>query len=303
MRPAPTSWNVDPLVLLALALLLAGYLAAIGPLRRRLRIAAPVARHRIWSYAGGWAALVLVVVTPLDTLGRYYLFAAHSLQLILIITLAAPLLLYGLPEWLMERLLPLRALRQLTRNLLFTVAAAGAFNFIILIWHIGPLYEAALRDTRLHDLQLLCFLAAGLLTWWPLVTPLDHHLRLASPLQIFYLMLESLPLDVFGIATMFAPYVFYATYAAAPRVLGLLPPMTDQQVSGGILVVPGNLVDIVIMSVVFFVWINRMEVAQRAHEREQFAAEDATALAASAIDEAPLPVELPAIQPADSRGG
>ena len=299
MRPAPTSWNLDPLLLLALALLLAGYLAAIGPLRQRLGIAELIARRRVWSYVVGWAALVLVLVTPLDTLGRYYLFSAHTLQLFLITTLAAPLLLYGLPEWLMERLLPLRALRELTRNVLFTVAAACAFNAIILIWHIGPLYEAALRDTRLHQLQMLCFLVAGLLTWWPLVTPLDHHLRLASPLQIFYLMLESLPLDVFGIATMFAPYVFYSTYATAPRVLDLLPPLADQQVSGGILVVPGNLVDIVIMSVVFFIWINRMEIAQRARERERYAAEDAAAAGASTTA---LPVELPAVQPVDSLG-
>ena len=300
MRPAPTSWSFDPLVLLGLAVLLAGYLAAIGPLRRRLGIAEPVARRRVWSYAGGWAALALVLVSPLDTLGRYYLFAAHTAQLFLIITLAAPLLLYGLPEWLVERLLPLRALRQLTRNVLFTVAAAGAFNTIILVWHIGPLYEAALRDTTLHDFQMLCFLVAGLLTWWPIVTPLDRHLRLASPLQIFYLMLESLPLDIFGIATMFAPYVFYATYAAAPRVLSLLPPLTDQEVSGGILVVPGNLVDIVIMSVVFFVWITRMEAAQRAREREQYADEDA---AAQTVAGAMAPAVLPAVQPVDSLGG
>lgn len=302
MRPAPTSWNLDPLLLLALAILLAGYLAVIGPLRRRLGIAEPVARHRQWSYIGGWAALVLLLVSPLDTLGRYYLFAAHSVQLILIVTLAAPLLLYGLPEWLMERLLPLHALRELTRNVLFSIAAACTFNVVILIWHIGPLYEAALRSTGLHDLQMLCFLAAGLLTWWPLVTPLDHHLRLASPLQIFYLMLESLPLDIFGIATMFAPYVFYSTYAAAPRVLSILPAMTDQQVSGGILVVPGNLVDIVIMSVVFFVWINRMEIAQRARDTERFAAEDAAA-EAKVADVGAIPTELPAIRSADSRGG
>ncbi len=289
MRPAPTTWSFDPLALLALAVLLAGYFAAIEPLRRRLGIAEPMARHRVWSYAAGWAVLALTIISPLDTLGRYYLFAAHTTQLFLITTVAAPLLLYGLPEWLMERLLPLRALRELTRNVLFSVAAAGVFNGTILIWHIGPLYEAALRDTRLHDFQLLCFLAAGLLTWWPLVTPLDRHLRLASPLQIFYLMLESLPLDIFGIATMFAPYVFYSMYASAPRVMDLLPPMADQQVSGGILVVPGNLIDIVLMSVVFFVWITRMEAAQREHERQQYAAEDAAEM-------------QPAIQSADSAG-
>jgi putative membrane protein len=297
MRPAPTTWNIDPLELIVLALLLAGYLAVIGPLRHRLSIAEPVARRRIWSYVGGWATLALMLITPIDTLGRYYLFAAHSLQLFLIVTLAAPLLLYGLPEWLIARLLPLRALRQMTRGMFFTVVAATAFNGIILIWHIGPLYDAALRDTPLHELQMLCFLVAGLLTWWPLVTPLDRHLRLASPAQIFYLLLESLPLDIFGITAMFSPYVFYSTYANAPRLFSLLPPITDQQVSGGLLVVPGNLLDILLMSIVFFAWITRMESAQRAREHEQFAAEDAAEAA-----EGSEPAGVPLIRPADTVG-
>ncbi|HEU5437982.1 MAG TPA: cytochrome c oxidase assembly protein, partial [Ktedonobacterales bacterium] len=95
MRPAPTAWNLDPLVWLALALLLGGYLAAIGPLRRRLGSrAAPVAPGRIRCYLAGWLTLALCLLTPLDTLGRYYLFSAHTLQLFVLTTVTAPLLLY-----------------------------------------------------------------------------------------------------------------------------------------------------------------------------------------------------------------
>lgn len=264
--PAPTDWSFDPAVLLALAALLGGYLFIIGPLRGRVAPDEPMPRRRIVAFAAGWLTLALALVTPLDALGRAYLFSAHTLQLFLLITVVAPLFLIGLPEWLWWTLLPTRALRDATRGVLFPTVAVIAFNGIILIWHVAPLYEAALRSAPLHDLQNASFLLAGLLTWWPLLTPLDRHTRLASPFQILYLVVESLPLDVFGAFTLFAQRVFYPTYALAPRLFGLSP-LADQAIGGAILAVPGNLLDIVLMSLAFFGWIAREEQAQAARER------------------------------------
>ncbi|HEV2458978.1 MAG TPA: cytochrome c oxidase assembly protein, partial [Ktedonobacterales bacterium] len=119
MRPSPTAWSFDPLVLAALALLLGAYFAAIGPLRRRLRIDEPVSTRRIAYFVAGWLTVLLTLVTPLDTLGRYYLFGAHTLQLFILTTIAAPLLMLGTPEWLVGLLIPLAALRNATRGLLF----------------------------------------------------------------------------------------------------------------------------------------------------------------------------------------
>jgi putative membrane protein len=279
MRPSPTAWSFDPLVLAALALLLGAYFAAIGPLRRQLRIDEPVSTRRIAYFVAGWLTVLLTLVTPLDTLGRYYLFGAHTLQLFILTTIAAPLLMLGTPEWLVGLLIPLAALRNATRGLLFPVIAALAFNIIVIVWHVGPLYEQALHDPGAHDLQMLSFLVAGVLTWWPLLTPLDRHTRMATPFQMLYLMLESLPLDIFGVAAIFALGPFYPAYVAAPRLFGLSA-MTDQQVSGGLLAVPGNLIDITLLSIVFFTWINRMERAQRERERALYEQEDAAAEAA-----------------------
>ncbi len=243
-----------------------------------------VARKQIVAFVAGWALLALTLLSPLDTLGRYYLFAAHMTQLFIIITVVAPLLMMGLPDTLGRRLLPTRRLREVGRDPLFSVIAIVLFNMLILIWHAGPIYEAALHNAGLHDLQMLTFLLAGVLTWWPLLTPADNHGRLSSPLQILYLAAESLPLDVFGIFTIFAAGAFYQTYALAPRLFGL-PVISDQQLAGGILAVPGNIVDLVLMSLVFFGWISQVERAQRERERRLYGDDDANAIdAADAID-------------------
>lgn len=274
---SPLTWNFDPAVLLAMALLLGGYFYALGPLKTRL---APddetPARCRVY-FVAGWATLLLTLISPLDTYGRYYMFAAHTTQLFLIITLSAPLLLLGVPDWLVWTLLPTRSIRNATRGLMFPIVATLLFNGIILIWHAGPIFEAALHNEALHNLANLSFLAAGLLTWWPLLTPLDSHQRLHHPVQMLYLVFESLPLDIFGVFTMFAQHIFYPTYTLAPHLFGLSA-VEDQAAGGAILAVPGNIIDIILMSLVFFAWIQRMERAQQAKEREQYAVEDAAAL-------------------------
>ncbi|HEX8732379.1 MAG TPA: cytochrome c oxidase assembly protein [Ktedonobacterales bacterium] len=272
-RPAPGTWAFDPIAILFLLALLGAYLAAVGPLRPRYQPDGVIGRKRIAMFVAGWLILALSVVTPLDTLGRYYLFSAHTVQLFFIITAVAPMLMLGLPDSLARRLLPTRRLREAGRDPLFSVVAVLLFNLLILVWHAGPIYEAALHDTGLHDLQLLTFLVAGLLTWWPLLTPADAHIRLSSPMQILYLAAESLPLDVFGIFTLFAKGILYTTYATAPHIL--FDAVTDQQVAGGILFVPGNLLDIIVMSIVFFGWIGQVERTQRERERAMYDAEDA----------------------------
>ena len=274
MYPATTTWNFDPLTLFGMAILLGAYCYALGPLHRRRAPEDVTPRWRVLCFISGWGLLLLTLISPLDTLGRYYLFSAHAMQLFIIITAGAPLLLLGVPEWLMWVLLPTRALRNATRGLLFTVIATVGFNALVLIWHVGPIYEASLRHAPLHALANLSFVVAGVLTWWPLLTPLDRETRLASPSQILYLVVESLPLDVFGAFTLFAQRVFYHTYAVAPRVLDFSP-LADQAAGGAIIAVPGNVIDIVLMSLVFFGWIHNVEKTQRERERLQYAEEDA----------------------------
>jgi putative membrane protein len=283
--PSPLSWNFDPLVLIAGSGLLGGYYIAITRLRPRYTDE-PVPFRRIAYFVSGLVSLLLVLCSPLDTLGRYYLLSAHTLQLLILTTVTAPLLLMGMPEWLVTFLLPLRGLRDATRGLLFPLLAALAFNVIIMVWHDGPLYEAALENTLIHDLQMFCFLIAGILTWWPLLTPMDRNTRMTTPFQMLYLGIESLPLDIFGVIMIFAGSVFYTTYTSAPRIWGISP-LVDQQIAGGLLAVPGNLLDVVLFSVIFFAWVQRQEKEQRAREREVYAEEDAAAEEARGVDAKP----------------
>jgi putative membrane protein len=261
-----TAWNADPVTLALLVVLLGGYLLALGPLRARILPGGVVSRGRVAAYVGGVALLALTLLSPLDALGRDYLLTARMTQLMILVTLVAPLLMIGLPEALAVRLLPVQKWREATGSLLFIVIAVVGFNALVLVWQVPRFYELSIRDNLWHEIANLSYLAAGVLTWWPLLTPTDRQARLSSPLQMVYLALESLPIDIFGVAIIFAPAPLYATYLHAPRITALSA-MADQQVAGALLALPGNILDIFFMSIIFFVWIERMERAQRRHER------------------------------------
>ena len=276
-----TWWNADPVTLALVAVLLGGYLLALGPWRERLIPGAVVSRQRVVAYIGGVALLALTLLSPLDTLGREYLLLARMAQLLIIITFVAPLLMIGLPDELAGRILPVRKWREAAGTPMFTVIAVLAFNAVVLFWQIPRYYDLAARETLWHNVANLSYLLAGLLTWWPLLTPADRRARMSSPLQMVYLALESLPIDVFGLAIIFAPGTLYSVYTHAPRVIGLSA-LVDQQASGALLAIPGNLLDIFFISFIFFVWIERIERAQRERERAEIEREMAAASAPDA---------------------
>jgi putative membrane protein len=263
-------WNWDPLILLGIAGLGVGYYAAVGPLRERYRWGGPVTRRQAAYFAGGVVVLVVALVIPLDALGRTALFSAHMLQLMLLSTLVGPLLLAGLPEWLVRA--SVRPLARLGPDaaLLSPVVIGLLFNLTFIVWHVTPLYEAGLRSEGVRDLECLTILLTGALNWWPLLSPQQHRLRLATWGQIVYLLIESLPLDIFAVFLIFASGPFYPTYIHGPHPWGISA-MLDQQVAAGIYLAPEAFIDLILMSMAFFGWFERMEREQEA-EDERLAA-------------------------------
>ncbi|HEX9056660.1 MAG TPA: cytochrome c oxidase assembly protein [Ktedonobacterales bacterium] len=260
------TWSWDPIMWLLILGLGGAYYAVIGPLRVRHAWGEPATPRQITYFVSGVVLLGVALVSPLDALGRNALFSAHMLQLMLLNTLIAPLLLLGLPDWVAQSVLRRWILLDEGGTLVLWAVAALVFNGVFLLWHVGPLYEAGLRDTAVHDLESVTILLTGALRWWPLLTPGQPRIRLAHPGQMLYILLESLPIDIFAIALIFVSHPLYATYAAAPRLWATFPPLLDQQVAGCIALIPGTFLDIILISAIFFAWFRRMEREQEADD-------------------------------------
>jgi len=186
------------------------------------------------------------------------LFSAHMVQHLLLTLAVPPLLLAGTPGWMLRPVLSRRRIALVARFFTRAPIAFVTFNLVIAVWHLPAFYNAAMAHHSLHILEHLMFMAAAVLMWWPLLSQLPEFPRLAYPGQMLYSFLMSIPMSIVAIYIAMADHVLYPAYSAAPRVLPLSP-VEDQLLGALIMWIPGGLIFIVIMTVVFFKWNARGE--------------------------------------------
>ena len=230
--------------------LLGGLYVFLGGLR------AP--RRRVAAFAGSLLVLLASLNGPLHDLSDEYLFSAHMVQHLVLTLLFPPLFLYGLPAELVRKVIRPAGLQAVAAVLIRPVPAAAIFSAPIILWHLPPFYEAAMRHHGLHIVQHLVFLATAVVMWWPVLSPVPELPRASYPGQMLYLFLLGIPMSIVGAMITLADAPLYPFYAAAPRVWGLTP-LQDQQIGGLIMWVPGGLVFWAAMTVVWFRWAGREE--------------------------------------------
>jgi putative membrane protein len=257
-RPRPTlpyewSWSLHPSVLLGTGLLGALYFYGIGPLRRRLGLGPPPAPWQVASFCAALLVLLVSLNGPVHDLSDYYLFSIHMVQHLLLTLVFPPLLIAGLPGWLLRPLLVRRGVLPVARFLTRPWVAAVLFSASIAVWHLGNFYDLMMRNHEVHIATHLMFMVTAILLWWPVMSPLPELPRLAPGLAMLYLFLVGIPMQVVGALITFADDVLYPWYIAAPRTWGLSP-LDDQQLGGLLMWVPGNLYMFAAIGVLFFKW-------------------------------------------------
>lgn len=259
-----TQWNWEPSIIVGTAVIVALYLYAIGPLRKRFYPTETVKTGQKVAFLLGMSIMFLALVSPLDELGDSYLFSAHMVQHLCITMVGPPLLLIGTPVWLVEPLLHNRVVFLIAKFFTYPAIAFFLFNADFWLWHVPSLYNATLENQSLHILEHLTFILFAVLNWWPMFSPSEKLPRLSIGGQILYLFLSGMPMVALGAGLTFAPPL-YAPYLAAPRIWGLSV-ATDQQLGGLIMWVPVNIAYIVVVSLIFIRWMQRQETKQMAEE-------------------------------------
>ena len=208
------------------------------------------------AFFAGILVAALALLSPLHLLGERYLLSAHMVQHLLLTLVVPPLLLLGTPGWMLRPLLRFRLVRRAAGTLLTPVPAFVLFNLVFVAWHAPPIYQLALTSVPAHAVEHGAFLGLALLTWWPVFGPLPEFPRLPYGAQVLYLFFESLPPTLLGAVISLAEVPLYPIYWAAPRLFGLTP-LGDQQLGGLIMWIPGALAYFLVLTVVFFLWLER----------------------------------------------
>ena len=245
-------WSIHPSTVIGIAAL--GALYIWGSVRLRQQ---PTTSQKIF-FAAGLLVMFASLNGPIHDLSDDYLFSAHMVQHLLLTLAVPPLLLAGTPGWLLRPVLSPKYVAPIVRRLTRAPMAFVLFNLTIAVWHLPPFYNAAMAHHSLHIVEHLTFMAAAVLMWWPLLSQLPEFPRLAYPGQMLYSFLMSIPMSIVAVYIAMADHVLYPAYSAAPRILPLTP-LEDQLLGALIMWIPGGLIFMIIMTVVFFKWNARGE--------------------------------------------
>lgn len=216
--PDPADWSLDLDGFVTAAALVVFYAAATRVF--------PAPRWRVALYGLGVAIVFFTRVTPLATIANHYLLSAHLLQNIAIAEWAPALLVAGLPPALAAFLVRTRGARFLTRPTVALPLWLGTY----VVWHLPWVYDAALEHPRtLLHLEHLCYLAAGVLLWWPVFQSAPH--RLTSGGKALYLGAAFAFVSPLGLLLSLLGRPIYTFYEHAPRLWGVTP-LGDQRIAG-----------------------------------------------------------------------
>ncbi|MGH7779355.1 MAG: cytochrome c oxidase assembly protein [Candidatus Binataceae bacterium] len=205
----------------------------------------------------GWFTAALIVIfytfTGLDEYADDRIFFMHMLQHQVQAFVIPPMLLLGTPDWMLRPWVLSRALKPIARLFTNPVVTFLIFSAVFVTAHFPPIFDKMCRDENFHILVHLSFMAAGVLLWWPIVSPLPELPRLSYPAQILYLFLLMIPMTAVAAPITLATHVIYPWYLEGPHGWGIKP--LDDQILGGLFMWVGQSAFLIcVFTVIFYRW-------------------------------------------------
>lgn len=254
-------WTFEPLPTLAIAVAIGWWLWAVRRVDS-LHPANPVPRSRTVAFLAAMIALAFALISGI---GRYdtSLFSVHMVQHILLMLGAAPLIALSAPVTLILRLssastrrrwiLPILHSRPI-RVLAFPVTAWIIFAGVMWGSHFSALFNTALEDPLIHDLEHGLFLTSALLFWWPAVGLDPAPWRVSHPARIGHVFMQMTQNTFLAVVILNAPSVLYAHYATLARPWGPRG-IDDQRLAAGIMWLAGDLIFLTAIMVLVAGWM------------------------------------------------
>jgi len=261
------TWHWSPFSLAALALLCLGYGLALGLMHRSKPRERPIKKRYLAWFGAGIIIIALFLLTPIDGLARTQLFLAHMFQVVFIITFAVPCILFACPDWLFQPAFDWPVSQAVLKLITQPVVASLLFNVVFLFWHLPLVYDKTLlpQGAYLYHVMIWSLFLVSFLNWWPLIGPERQLHHMSYPAQIAFAFLDGEPLQIYAFILVFSGMVVYPYVVPAQ----FLSAYADQSSAGALLLLPG-IMDLVVMSPLFFRWLSQMEVkAKRNDERIQ----------------------------------
>jgi len=179
------------------------------------------------AFTSGVLLIVAALNSPLETIAVDYLVLFHLLQNVIISDWAPPLLVLGLTPAMRAGIASRGG-----RPFAFVTRPTVALPTWLLGWyvvHLGGVFDAALRNPWLLDVEHLFMIAIGLVFWWPVLA--DEPRSVPTLGRIAYVFAAFVFSAFLGLALTFAPPL-YGYYESLPVRLWGISAAKDQNLGG-----------------------------------------------------------------------
>jgi putative membrane protein len=235
------------------------WLAYLVAVRRRAAVAPHErtdVRRRATFFTLGMLTLWIAADWPMHDLAERYLYSVHMTQHLLFSLVAAPLLVVGLPAWMLRSILRPRPLGAIFSFLTRPLVALLFFNGVLLFTHWPDVVNASIGSEPIHLALHVLIVGSAVVMWWPVLSPLPESPPLNPPGQMLYLFFQSLTPTIPASFLTFGRSVLYDPYATFPRIWGISA-MTDQLIAGLIMKLVGGAILWAFIAAIFFKWAGR----------------------------------------------
>jgi putative membrane protein len=236
---------------LGIALLMLAIAAAYGIVLYRSH--ETVRRAQPLRFFSGIALVIFILSGPVERLALERMYSAYIFQQVVLVMVAAPLILWGLPAWMVRGALTNRFVAPVWRVLVNPICAMLLFSSIFAMIHYPSVCDQICHARPFYYSIRLMLIALGIFLWWPVLSPLEEFPRLSYPMQILYLFLLMIPMTAISAPITMSRSVLYVFYEMGPHPLGLTP-MEDQMIGGLIMWVAQGLYVICVATGIFLRW-------------------------------------------------
>lgn len=256
----------SPGLIVLFVLLAAIYLFACSSLRNRFSESEKVTFKQKFYFLSGLLTVYAAVGSPISFYGHHYMFSMHMLQQSLLYLIAPPLILLGIPGWMLRPLFRRRLADRLMKLWSSPLLGLFVFNLVFSFYHIPLIMNALMQNSGLLLAYNTIFLISAFQMWFPVYGPLPEYNRMSGLRKMAYIFINGILLTPACALIIFADVPLYNMYMNVPEGIVPMSTLDDQQLGGVIMKIVQEIVYAIALAYSFFGWY-RLE--RRKEEEEE----------------------------------
>lgn len=210
------------------------YLAIVGPYRKHFADSTPVPTYKKVAFMAALFSFYAALGSPIAYYGHHFLFSVHMAQQCLLFIFMVPLLIIGMPAWLVQPLFNQKILGAVLTKLTNPFLGILFFNMSFSFYHIPQIFDAVHARPEWNIAFHVILALMALQMWWPILTPIQSQQRLSELRKMAYIFINGLLLTPACALITFAGTPLFETYMNAPQLFQYHSLLEDQ-VLGGVL--------------------------------------------------------------------